>query len=87
MNQLPVISSPIKPSVNLVGKCKKPAEVRTSPNAHRARQKACSLRARQSGKLHSRFAGHMAFGAAVFVSLMAAATVASYDLPLIFGGF
>jgi len=29
----------------------------------------------------------MAFGAAVFVSLMAAATVASHDVPLMFGGF
>jgi hypothetical protein len=45
------------------------------------------LRARQSGKLHPRFAGHIAFGTAVFVSLMAAATIASHDVPLILGGF
>ena len=42
---------------------------------------------RQSGKIHSLFTACMAFGAAVFVSLMAAATVASYDMPLMLGGF
>lgn len=49
--------------------------------------KKSGIRVRQSGKLHSRFAGHMAFGAAVLVSLVAAATVASHDVPLMLGGF
>jgi hypothetical protein len=45
------------------------------------------FRARQSGKLHSRFAAYMAFGAAVVISMMAAVTVASHDVPLMLGGF
>lgn len=43
-------------------------------------------RARQSGRLHPRLASCLAFLAAVFVSLLAAATVASHDVPLMLGG-
>ena len=49
--------------------------------------KKSAICVRQSGKLHSSFAGHIAFGAAVFVLLMAAATIASHDVPLMLGGF
>ena len=42
---------------------------------------------RQSGKIDFRLATCMAFGAVVFVSLMAAAVVASHDMTLMPGGF
>ncbi len=44
------------------------------------------MRARQSGGLHPRLAPYLAFVAAVLVSLVAAATVASHDVPLMLGG-
>ena len=44
-------------------------------------------RIRQAGKLDARLGGYLAFGAAVLVSIVAAAAVASHDLPLILGGF
>lgn len=44
------------------------------------------MRARQSGRLHPRLAPYLAFLAAVLVSLLAAATVASHDVPLMLGG-
>lgn len=47
---------------------------------------ACSL-ARQSGKLHSQLAAYLAFAATAFVCIIAAAMVASHDLPLMLGGF
>lgn len=67
------------------------------PDARRAEDKdACSgklqassslvMRGRQSGRLHPRLAPYLAFLAAVFVSLVAAATVASHDVPLMLGG-
>lgn len=83
MNKIPSISIPVGPSAVSAGECTKSVNARTP----RDLQRAASVRARQSGKLHSRFAGYMAFGAAVFVSLMAAATVASHDVPLLLGGF
>jgi hypothetical protein len=43
-------------------------------------------RTRQSGKLHARLAPYLAFVAAVFGCLVAAATVASQDMPLMLGG-
>lgn len=43
-------------------------------------------RTRQSGKLHARLAPYLAFVAAVFGCLVAAATVASQDVPLMLGG-
>ena len=43
--------------------------------------------ARQSGKLHSQLAAYLAFSATAFVCVIAAAMVASHDLPLMLGGF
>jgi len=87
MNKLPAISTPVQDPVNPTGECKKTVKGGAAPDAHREEKRTSGYRARQSGKLHSRFAGYMAFGAAVFVSLMAAATVASHDVPLMLGGF
>ncbi|MDB5845730.1 MAG: hypothetical protein JWP79_3040 [Polaromonas sp.] len=41
----------------------------------------------QAGKLDAQLGGYLAFGATVFVSIVAAAAVASNDLPLMLGGF
>ncbi len=43
-------------------------------------------RTRQSGKLHARLAPYLAFVGAVLGCLVAAATVASQDVPLMLGG-
>lgn len=84
---LPAVSVPVGPPVNLAVECKKPVEDGLAPAAKCEGQRVARVRARQSGKLHTRFAGYMAFGAAVFVSMIAAATVASHDVPLMLGGF
>lgn len=44
-------------------------------------------RSRQAGKLNARLGAWLAFGAAVFVSIVAAVAVASHELPLSLGGF
>lgn len=44
------------------------------------------MRARQAGRLHPRLAPYLAFAAAVLVCVVAAATVASHDVPLMLGG-
>ncbi|MBG6074325.1 hypothetical protein [Polaromonas sp. CG_9.11] len=87
MNKLPAISIPVKSSSNLTREPKKPVERGVRPDAYRERPRTASSRTRQSGKLHSRIAGFMAFVAAVFVSMIAAVTVASHDDPLMLGGF
>ena len=50
------------------------------------KQQAGSSRVYQSGKFDSKFAPYIAFVIAVFVSFIAAVTVASHDLPLVLGG-
>ena len=74
-------------SVGLAVECKKSVEDEPTRAARCKGRKIARFRARQSGKLHSGFAGYMAFGAAVLVSVIAAATVASHDVPLMLGGF
>lgn len=87
MNQsLPAVSVPAGLPVNLAAERKTPVKD-DAPAIKREGRSIARARARQSGKLHSRFAGYMAFGAAVFVSMIAAATVASHDVPLMLGGF
>lgn len=87
MNKLSVISIPVQPIANPAEKYKNPADASTGPNVQREWRKPVVTCEHQSGKLHSRLAGYIAFGTAAVVSLMAAATVASYDVPLVFGGF
>ena len=82
---LSAVSVPVSQPASLAAERKKP--VQGGQTAKREEQRIRGFIARQSGKLHSRFAGHMAFGAAVFVSMIAAATVASHDVPLMLGGF
>ena len=72
---------------NTAVECNKPVEDGPLPTTKREEHKITRFRTRQSGKLHSRFAGYLAFGAAVCVSMIAAATVASHDIPLMLGGF
>lgn len=47
----------------------------------------CFRRNHQCGKVHPRLGSYLAFLAAVLVSMVAAATVASNDVPLMLGGF
>lgn len=82
-NSIPAVSVRIGPPANMAAECKKPSVYGTPPNV----QPTASLSACQSGKLHSQFAGYMAFGAAALVAMIAAATVASHDVPLMLGGF
>ena len=84
---LPAISVTAGLPANMAVKCNKPVEDGPSPTTKREGHKIARFRTRQSGKLHSRFAGYLAFGAAVCVSMIAAATVASHDVPLMLGGF
>ena len=44
-------------------------------------------RSTQAGKLDARIGACLAFAGAVFSSIIAAAAVASYELPLMLGGF
>lgn len=53
----------------------------------RKRQRATGAGVPQLGKLHAQLAAFMAFLTAVLLCVMAAATVASHDLPLLLGGF
>ena len=46
-----------------------------------------AIRNGQAGKLDAQLGSYLAFGAAVFASIVAAAAVASYELPLMLGGF
>ena len=81
----PVLS---KQPANMPGKRKTFEEDRRIGATMSDEQQTGGRRAHQSGKLHSsRFGGYMAFVAAACVSIMAAATVASHDLPLMLGGF
>ncbi|WP_029525302.1 hypothetical protein [Polaromonas glacialis] len=82
---LSAVSVPVGQPASLAAERKKPFQ--GGQTAKREEQRIPGFRVRQSGKLHSRFAGYMAFGAAVFVSMIAAATVASHDVPLMLGGF
>ena len=86
MNQsLPAVS--VSVPVGLAVERKKSLEYEPTRAARCKGRKIARFRVRQSGKLHSRLAGYMAFGAAVLVSVIAAATVASHDVPLMLGGF
>lgn len=87
MNKPSAISIPTDTMVAPTHECLEPVDVSLSGIAQKNRHKTVRVCGFQSGKLHSRFAGYMAFGAAVFVSLMAAATVAIHDVPLMLGGF
>jgi len=49
-------------------------------------QQGANARVCQSGKFDSEFAPYIAFVIAVFVSFIAAVTVASHDLPFMLGG-
>ena len=84
---LPAISVPAGLPVNTAVVCNKPVEDGPSPTTKREGPRIARFRTCQSGKMHSRFAGYLAFGAAVCVSMIAAATVASHDIPLMLGGF
>ena len=84
---LPAISITAGLPVNTAVECNKPVKDGPAPTTKREGQRIARFRTRQSGKLHSRFAGYLAFGAAVCVSMIAAATVASHDVPLMLGGF
>lgn len=48
---------------------------------------AAAPRNSQTGKLDARLGAYLAFGAAVLASIVAAAAVASHELPLMLGGF
>ena len=87
MSNLPYISISVESEGPMPEQFKKSSKANGSLNKHRQQHNICKTGAYQSGKLHSGFAGYMAFGAAVFVSVMAAAAVASHDLPLMLGGF
>ena len=84
---LPAISVTAGLPANMAVKCNKSIEDESSPTAKRQGQRIAPFRLRQSGKMHFRFAGHLAFGATVCVSMIAAATDASHDIPLMLGGF
>ena len=87
MNNLPDVSIAVESDATMSEQFKKSSEANIFINKYRQQQKIGKTGTYQSGKLHSRFAGYMVFGAAVFISLMAAAAVASHDLPLMLGGF
>ena len=81
------VSIPADLPANLAVERQQPVEDGPAPVVKCEVRKISRFRLRQSGKLHSRFAGYMAFGAAVLVSMIAAVTVASHDVPLMLGGF
>ena len=59
-----------------------------APDVPAARSSAPSgCHSRQSGRFHPRLASYVAFLVAVFVCMVAAATVASQDIPLMLGGY
>ena len=84
---LPAVSVSAGPPAKQAFDYKKSVEDGPVPAARCEGRRIARFRARQSGKLHSRFAAYMAFGAAVFISMIAAVTVASHDVPLMLGGF
>ena len=75
------------PSASRAGECKTPQKDCQSAAAVSRRQRATGARPLQLGKLNAQLAASMAFLAAVLVCVMAAAAVASHDLPLLLGGF
>lgn len=75
------------PSASQADECKTPQKDCHSAAAVPSRQRATGVWAPQLGKLHAPLAAFMAFLVVVLLCVMAAATVASHDLPLLFGGF
>ena len=75
------------PSASRAGECKTMQKDCRRAVAMRKRQRAIGAGALQLRKLHAQPAASMAFLAAVLLCVMAAATVASHDLPLLLGGF
>jgi len=86
-NSLSDSLSSLGPSASRAGKCKTPQKDCHRAAAVPSRQRATGVRAPQSGKLYAPLAASMAFLAVVLLCVMAAATVASHDLPLWFGVF
>ena len=83
----PALSHAACQPVRQTGECMAFDQQRQAPEGQPQLLQAVRRGARQSGKIHSLLAACMAFGAAVFVSLIAAAVVASHDMTLMPGGF
>jgi len=84
---LPAISGPPCPPDNQKNESKTPEKNQSALSAPMRAQPGLANYTCPSGKLHFEFAGYFAFGAAVFVSVVAAVTVANHDVPLMLGGF
>lgn len=84
---LVVVPVPAGFSKGKARKSKKPIEPWLVSVDKLSAQREPDFHGRESEKIHSQFAAYIAFVAAVFSSMIAAAAVISHEFPLLSGGF